>query len=119
MQTLISGFEVRREDRGEISVLHIRGFLDAPTAPVLEEQFERLVNEGRYSVVVNFSELTYIGSAGIGVFLGFLEAFRDHGGDIKLSNLNQRVLAVFDLLGFPELIEIYEEEAQACGGFSH
>jgi anti-sigma B factor antagonist len=116
-RNLISDFEVRREDRGEVSILHLKGLLDAPTAPRLEEALRRLLGEGRSRVVVNFRELSYIGSAGIGVFLEFLEESRRRGGDIKLSNLSPRVRAVFELLGFPKLIELYGQEEEAVGQF--
>ena len=50
--------------------------------------------------------------------LGFIEEIREKGGDIKLSNLKQKVFKVFDLLGFPALYEIYDEEDEAINKFN-
>lgn len=59
------------------------------------------------------SDLNYISSAGLGVFMGFIEEIRDNKGDIKLSNMPDKVYKVFDLLGFPALYQIFKEEDEA------
>jgi anti-sigma B factor antagonist len=59
------------------------------------------------------TELNYISSAGLGVFMGFIEEIREKNGDIKLSNMTDKVYKVFDLLGFPALYQIFKEEAEA------
>lgn len=113
----MNGFEVARTDNGEVSVLRIRGYLDAHTAPELEAAFQKLVDEKRCRVIVNFRDLGYISSAGLGVFMGFIEEMRKGGGDIKLTNMSQKIFRVFDLLGFPALYEIREDESHAFESF--
>lgn len=111
-------FDVHRIDKGELSTLHVRGFLDAHTAPNLEDAIQKLLDEGRYKIVVNFQELNYISSAGLGVFMGFIEDIRQNGGDIKMSNMTPKIFRVFDLLGFPTLYEIVDDESDAIKNFS-
>lgn len=113
----MNGFEVARTDDGEVSVLRIKGYLDAHTAPQLEAAFQQLVDEKRYRIIVNFSDLGYISSAGLGVFMGFIEEMRNGGGDIKLSNMSPKIFRVFDLLGFPALYEIRDDESHASASF--
>ena len=109
----MSGFEVTRTDYDHISVLYLSGFLDAHTAPKFEDGLQSLIKEERVLIIVNHQDLDYISSAGLGVFMGFIEEIRNKGGDIKLSNMSQKVFKVFDLLGFPALFEIFDEEEQA------
>ncbi|MGD9897522.1 MAG: STAS domain-containing protein [Calditrichaceae bacterium] len=113
----MSGFEISRNDQEKISVLHLAGFLDAHTAPKFEDALDRLLKEERVNIIVNLHKLDYISSAGLGVFMGFIEEIREKGGDIKLSNLSPKVYKVFDLLGFPSLYEIFDEETQAKSKF--
>jgi anti-sigma B factor antagonist len=110
-------FEVTRKDDEEISVLYIKGYLDAHTAPKLEQEFQQLINEQKFKIIVNFKELTYISSAGLGVFMGFIEPIREHNGDIKLSDMSSKIYRVFDLLGFPSLYDILETEEEAYKKF--
>jgi len=110
-------FEVIRKDQDDVSILTIRGYLDAHTAPDFEKAIQELLENKRYKIVVDFSELDYISSAGLGVFMGFIEDVRKNGGDIKLARLNERVFKIFDLLGFPNLYEIYENLDKAMEKF--
>ena len=114
----MGGFTVERQDNANISVIHLSGFLDLHTVPKFEDAIQELVNENRYRILVNLKKLDYISSAGLGVFMGFIEDIRENKGDIKLSNLSPRVFKVFDLLGFPALFEIYDEEEQAINKFN-
>jgi anti-sigma B factor antagonist len=67
--------------------------------------------------VVNCKDLSYISSAGLGVFMAYIEDVRKNKGDIKLSNMSPKVFNVFDLLGFPLLYEITKEEQEAVKKF--
>ena len=109
----MSGFEVNRKDMDNISVVYLKGYLDAHTAPEFENVLQTLVDENRVRIVVNLRDLNYISSAGLGVFMGFIESIREKNGDIKLSEMTEKVYRVFDLLGFPVLYEIFTSEAEA------
>ncbi len=67
--------------------------------------------------MVNCRELSYISSAGLGVFMAFIEDVRKNSGDIKLTNMSPKVYNVFDLLGFPLLYEIFKDEQEAIVRF--
>ncbi len=103
--------------KGKISVINLNGYLDAHTAPTLENNFTQLIDEKCYNIVVNFEELAYISSAGLGVFMAYIEKIRENNGDIKLSNMSEKVYNIFDLLGFPLLYEIYKTEDEAIKKF--
>jgi len=109
----MENFEIDRVDRSEVSILRLKGFLDAHTAPNFEQAIQNLIEESRYKIIISMTELNYISSAGLGVFMGFIEEIREKNGDIKLSNMTDKVYKVFDLLGFPALYQIFKEEAEA------
>ena len=109
----MENFEVAREDHSDVSILRLKGFLDAHTAPNFEQAIQELIEENRYKIIVSMSDLNYISSAGLGVFMGFIEEIREKKGDIKLSNMTDKVYKVVDLLGFPALYQIFKEEAEA------
>jgi anti-sigma B factor antagonist len=113
----MSDFAVGIRQRDTVSVLELKGYLDAHTAPELENAFQQHLDSERYNIVVNFRDLSYISSAGLGVLMQFIEDIRKNNGDIKLTNMSSRVYNVFDLLGFPMLYEIYDEEDQAVEKF--
>lgn len=113
----MSDFKIAHRDSETVSILELKGYLDAHTAPKLEEAFENLIKVNRFEIVVNCKDLSYISSAGLGVFMAFIEDVRKQKGDIKLTNLSPKVYNVFDLLGFPLLYEIFKEEKEAVARF--
>jgi anti-sigma B factor antagonist len=115
----MSDFRIAQRERDSIHVLELKGYLDAHTAPKLEEAFQDLIRTQRFNIVVNCKDLSYISSAGLGVFMAYIEDVRKNKGDIKLSNMSAKVYNVFDLLGFPLLYEIVKDEQEAVGKFSY
>ncbi len=111
-------FSTSVKEVGDINVVYLKGYLDAHTAPVLENTLSNLIDYKKYSIVVNFKELAYISSAGLGVFMAFIEKIRENSGDIKLSSMSDKVFNIFDLLGFPLLYEIFKSEEEAVTKFS-
>lgn len=85
------------------------GYLDAHTAPQFEKAIEEEYSAGRTRIIVDCQKLTYISSAGLGVFMSFVEEIREAGGDIKICGLTPKVMQVFDILGFPALFDIVED----------
>ncbi|MCW8960757.1 MAG: STAS domain-containing protein [Ignavibacteriaceae bacterium] len=110
-------FSTSIKEKGDVSVINLKGFLDAHTAPTLENNFTQLIENNKYKIVVNFEDLAYISSAGLGVFMAYIESVRENKGDIKLTNMSDKVYNIFDLLGFPLLYEIYKKEEEAIKKF--
>jgi len=110
--------KIRTNESEGIHRIYLKGYLDAHTAPKLEEVFTGIISSGGNKIMVNFNELDYISSAGLGVFMAFIEEVRTKGGDIKLTAMKDKVYSVFDLLGFPMLFDIDREESVTLGKFS-
>jgi len=101
---------INRIEIGDIHKIAIKGYLDAQTAPTLEDELHSIVHQGKTKILVNFKDLIYISSAGLGVFMSYIEQIRKAGGDIKLAEMPENVFSVFDLLGFPLLFDISRDE---------
>ncbi|MEN8193242.1 MAG: STAS domain-containing protein [Bacteroidota bacterium] len=114
----MADFNVSSREQGQICIIDVKGYLDAHTAPDLENEFNKLIDNQQYKVVVNFDELNYISSAGLGVFMAYVETMREHKGDIKFSSLKDDVYNIFDLLGFPVLYEFYDNDEEAIFKFN-
>ncbi|HCA43524.1 MAG TPA: anti-sigma factor antagonist [Bacteroidetes bacterium] len=111
-------FNIDIKNNNDITILYLDGFLDAHTSGELEKSFEKLIEEKKYKIVVNFDKLSYISSAGLGVFMAYIETMRNNNGDVKLSNMSDKIYNIFDMLGFPILFEIYKEEQTALEKFN-
>ena len=106
-------FSIGKSTEQGLSVLALEGYLDAHTAPEFEKAVQTEFEEGRLRIVVECSRLTYISSAGLGVFMSFIDEIRAAGGDIKICGLTPKVFQVFDILGFAALFDIVPDLAAA------
>lgn len=115
----MKNFRVSHRTNSGYEVLDLNGELDAHTASQLEDSLKDLINKNQKNIIVNCRQLEYIASAGLGVFMAYIEDVRSMGGDIKLTNMNDKVYNVFDLLGFPALYDILDDENDAVTKFSN
>jgi anti-sigma B factor antagonist len=113
----MSNFSVGFRSRGQVTVLELKGELDAHTASELEAAIQKCQQEQNHQIIVNGENLQYISSAGLGVFMAYIEEVRENGGDIKIASLQPKVYNVFDLLGFPMLFDIVATEDEAFANF--
>jgi anti-sigma B factor antagonist len=114
----MADFNTAIREKAGVSIVDLDGYLDAHTAPVLENAFTALIDQVKFKIVVNFRNLSYISSAGLGVFMAFIEKIRENEGDIKFSNMSPKVYNIFDLLGFPLLYEFFEDEEEAVNKYN-
>lgn len=115
----MSNFSVGFRAHGTVQVLDLKGELDAHTASELEAAIQKCQQERNMQIVINGENLAYISSAGLGVFMAYIEPVREGGGDIKIAALRPKVYNVFDLLGFPMLFDIVSTEAEAVERFEN
>ena len=115
---MTNSFTVESSRQGDISILSVNGFLDAHTAPRFENSIQEEFDSGRFRMIVDCAGLTYISSAGLGVFMSFIEDVREKDGDIKICALTEPVYQVFDILGFPALFDIVPDRQTAVEKFS-
>ncbi len=111
-------FAIHKETQDDITVIRLEGYLDAHTAPQFERAIEDETGAGRTRLVVDCGALTYISSAGLGVFMSFIEEVREQGGDIKICALQPKVESVFEVLGFTVIFDITPDAATAINRFA-
>lgn len=113
----MSNFSVGFRTADDIRILDLKGELDAHTAAELEAAIKQCQMDTCVKIIINGSDLMYISSAGLGVFMAYIEEIRESGGDIKIAALQPKVFNVFDLLGFPMLFDITDSEDEAVAIF--
>ncbi len=108
---------VEAKTQGDVVVIYPHGFVNAHTVKEFERELRRAVDAGRVRIVINGSGLAYIASAGLGVIMGLIEEVRGKSGDIRLSDLNDTVRNIFDVLGFHHLCRIFDSELEAVDSY--
>ena len=101
-----------------VAVLTLKGTIETTNASGLEETLARIMDERCYRIVVDLGGVTYISSAGWGIFISEIKRIRRNGGDIKLAAMSPEVREVFDLLEFGNILKPFEHTADALRDFA-
>jgi anti-sigma B factor antagonist len=113
----MSELAVETRELDDVVLLYPQGFINAHTVRLFEGEIQKALEKRRFKIVVNCAGLAYIASAGLGAIMGAIEEVRGNGGDIRLSELNETVANIFEILGFNHLYRIFPSEVEAVMSF--
>lgn len=82
----------------------VSGRLDTTTAPELEASLKESF-EGLTKLVLDFSELEYLSSAGLRVLLQAQKTMNNQG-EMILKNVNETINEIFEVTGFVDILTI-------------
>ena len=105
--------KIEKTQAEEHSVLRLEGEVDASNSVELDLAIQQLMAEKVKKILIDGSSLEYISSAGLGVFMSYLEDFEDGGVRFAIFGLNNKVKNVFHILGLDQLLTIEDEEQGA------
>ena len=96
-------------------VMAIEGDLDASSCIMLDKAISEAVEKNEKKIIIDCSRLSYISSAGLGVFMSYIQDFENNNISLVLFQVSEKVKNVFEILGLDELINIVntKEEAKA------
>ncbi len=97
----------------DITVISAKGFIDTTTAPEFEKVFQTVLGENRYNLIVDLKDVSYISSAGWGIFIGELKRIRGQKGNLFLTGMGSEVTEVFELLEFNTILKSFQDVDQA------
>jgi len=105
-------FGIDREVRDGFAVISVSGEVDAHAAPALSEALSEVTEPGA-RIVVDLTDVNFLDSTGLGVFVTALKHLRELDGSLALVITSPRVKKVFTLTGLDALIPLHETLAQA------
>ena len=94
--------EIKRT--AEETTIELVGRLDTTTAPALDKAINEDINDTK-NLVLNVKGLEYISSAGLRVLLGAQKKMQKIG-TMKLINVREAIMEVFEMTGFADILVI-------------
>jgi anti-sigma B factor antagonist len=94
-------------------VIAIDGDVDASSSIRLDEAITDAIQQGQQNILIDCENLNYISSAGLGVFMSYIEELKAKNIRMVLFGLSERVENVFKVLGLYQLLNIMDTKDQA------
>jgi len=102
-----------RLETGAVTVLRMAGDIDETGMNQLRMDLMACIQDQRFNVVVNMSEVKFVSYMGVGVLVERLRQFRAYGGDMKLCGVNLYTERLFRMVGISKVFEVHDTEHQA------
>ena len=105
--------EITETKHASATVLALAGRLDGLASPALEKQVDAVFASGAKVLVLDLSNLAYVSSAGLRVFLTAAKKFKSAGGRATFATLPASIREVFELSGFLSVLDVRADVASA------
>lgn len=92
-----------QQDGNMVAIL--KGRLDTPAAQETEKALSPLNDVEGKDVVFDCTDLHYISSAGLRIFLGILKNVKNKGRHVYIKGINDEVRTIFTITGFINIFE--------------
>ena len=96
---------VRIEEQNNNMVAILEGILDTAAAAETEKAMSPLNDVEGKDIIIDCTDMEYISSAGLRIFLGILQNARGKGGHVYIKGINDKVRAIFTITGFSNIFE--------------
>jgi len=104
---------IKRLQEEGADVIVVIGEIDASSSIELDLAIAKSAGEGFRKILVDCSALEYISSAGLGVFMSYIEEFRDKQVTMVLFGMKEKVENTFSILGLADLLRIKPTKQEA------
>lgn len=103
-----SELKIREQYADDAVMIFLSGEVDIYTSQKLKEQLYSIIDSNKKDMKIDCTELNYIDSTGLGIFVGALKKIKQHDKKIYISSLKESIRKLFVITGLDKLFVIEE-----------
>ncbi len=103
---------------GQTGVIHIVGEINAFAENVLMDAYTQATSQGAHNIVLDFSDLDYMNSSGIGLLVTLLIRVNRQKQRLVACGLTDHYQQIFELTRLNEAITIFPTESDALSALN-
>jgi anti-anti-sigma factor len=96
-----------------VTLARIGGAIDQTTVRAFDEHLNEIYDRGCRCLLLDFSQVRYINSTGMGLMVKVADRFSDGGGSLHLVDVSRKIRDLFDMLGLLSLFTIHASSNDA------
>lgn len=110
--------KIEKRKKGDVLILDLKGkILIGDGIDVLREAINAAVKEKEAKVLLNFMEVPYLDSTGLGEVVRSYTSIKKEGGAIKIVNLTNKVKDLLSVTKLLTVFDTFEDEEKAVNSF--
>lgn len=107
------GLQIELEEIEQRILLRLDGRLDASSIQILERKIDKLIEERHTQLLLDFTRVDYLSSAGLRILLAATKKLKAKKGTLVLFSLQEEVSEVIKMAGFDRILQICTNEKEA------
>ena len=110
--------KLTKRSQNALTIIGLDGdVMGGPEAVKVNEEINRLLDEGTLKVVIDLGRVNRMNSSGLGILINALTTYKQNGGDLKLANPTPIVKSLLDITRLNDIFEIYDSLESALNSF--
>lgn len=105
------------ESADNAQIVALQGQINSTNAAAIEAEVLALISPEQKNLLLDFSTLDYISSAGLRLVLVVAKRLKQEGGKLMLCGMQPHIREVFDISGFLAILNVVETRSEALAGF--
>jgi len=106
---------VETEDRNDHALVTASGEIDAATADTVADAVSAALADGHKRVLLDFAQVTFIDSTGLGVLVKSHRAAEAAGATFAVVHPTPQTRKLIGVLGLDQLLHLYDSHEEALG----
>ncbi len=111
--------QIEQRAVGSVMILDLKGKITLGEGDeALKDKINSLILQGHKKMLLNFGDVPYIDSAGLGEIVRTYTTVSRQGGQLKLVNLTKRITDLLSITKLLTVFETFDNEPEALQSFS-
>jgi len=110
--------KIEKRKKGNVTILDLKGkILFGDGIDELRQSINAAIKENEKQLVLNFAEVPYLDSTGLGEVVRSYTTLKKEGGAVKIANLTNKVKDLMMVTKLITVFETFENENEAVKSF--
>lgn len=112
--------EINTREKTDVVIFDIEGEIRRSdiTDVTLHQLVKDRLDEGKRNILLNFQNVDFIDSFGVGEILASYISTHNLGGKLKIAKISKKLYLVFQVTMLTKVLEIFDEEEIALDSFN-
>jgi anti-sigma B factor antagonist len=109
---------IKEKIQGDVAVLTLSGkLMGGPETMEVHEKVKELVGKNIKKIVVDLGKVKWMNSSGLGALMGSMTTTKSAGGELKLTNVTDKVQSLFMITKLITIFETFDSVEEAIASF--
>jgi len=110
--------KIEKRKKGDVLILDLKGkILIGDGIDELREAINNAIKEKESKLLLNFAEVPYLDSTGVGEVVRSYTSLKKEGGSVKIINLTTKVRDLLSVTKLLTVFDTFEDEEKAISSF--